>query len=139
MKNDLKITPCGAKREMRRGRPCINKISSNGYGFAGRIWIEGKDGTLFGHGRVILLERIRQYGSITGAAKSLNMSYRHAWELVDAMSGQSQTPLVEKSTGGKGGGGAVVTEAGERAIKYFWDLNERFKDFLDQEMKEFRL
>jgi len=51
--------------------------------FRGRVWIDGTEGTFIGHGRVVLLERIREYGSITQAAKSMEMSYRRAWEMVD--------------------------------------------------------
>ncbi len=114
-------------------------IKQKGYELRGRIWIEGKDGTFLGYGRVVLLERIRQYGSITEAAKSMNMSYRHAWELVESMNRQSKAPLVETATGGKGGGGARLTETGERAISEFWGLYERFKEFLKGEVKRFKI
>jgi molybdate transport system regulatory protein len=66
--------------------------------------------TFLGYGRVTLLGRIRQYGSISQTAKSMDMSYRHAWDLVDSMNRQSPEPLVETTTGGKGGGGAKITE-----------------------------
>lgn len=107
------------------------KVSSAG--FRGRIWIDGAEGTFLGYGRIVLLERIREYGSITKAAKSMEMSYRHAWELVDSMNRQAQKLLVEASTGGKGGGGAHVTEEGEKAIKLFWQFYADFHDFLKQE------
>jgi len=48
----------------------------------GHIWIEGSEGTFLGYGRIALLERIRELGSITKAAKSLEMSYRRAWILI---------------------------------------------------------
>lgn len=116
-----------------------NKKASAGYKFKGRIWIEGKDGTFLGYGRIVLLERIKKYGSITEAAKSMNMSYRHAWELVDSINRQSEKPLVETATGGRGGGGAKLTETGEKAIEAFWRFYERFKEFLKKEMKNFML
>jgi molybdate transport system regulatory protein len=47
-------------------------------GLRGRVWIDGPEGTFFGYGRAVLLERIREYGSITQAAKSMRMAYRHA-------------------------------------------------------------
>lgn len=103
------------------------------YELRGRIWIEGKDGTFLGYGRVVLLERIREYGSITMAAKSMEMSYRAAWELVESMNRQAKTPLVKTVTGGKGGGGTRLTEAGEKAIETFWNLYEKFKEFLKNE------
>jgi len=101
-----------------------------GYRLRGRFWIEGPEGTFLGYGRVVLLERIRDHGSITAAARSMKMSYRHAWTLVDSMNRQSSTAVVEKSTGGKGGGGAVLTEAGARAIEAFWAAHRDFKAFL---------
>jgi len=109
------------------------KVSS---GFRGRIWIDGKEGTFLGYGRVILLERIREYGSITQAAKSMGMSYRHAWELVASMNSQSIRPLVEAATGGRGGGGACLTEDGEKAITLFWQFYTDFQQFLKQEEKK---
>lgn len=109
------------------------------YELKGRLWIEGRDGTFLGYGRVVLLERIKQYGSISEAARSMNMSYRHAWELVESMNKQAGKILVETSTGGKGGGGARLTEAGERAIEAFWNFYNNFKKFLKQEMKGFRI
>ncbi len=107
-------------------------------GFRGRIWIDGPEGTFIGYGRVVLLERIREHGSITKAAKSMEMAYRHAWDLVDSMNRQSKKPFVEVATGGKGGGGARVTQEGEKAIKLFWKFHEDFQKFLKQEEKKLK-
>lgn len=98
----------------------------------GRIWIEGPEGTFLGYGRVVLLERVREHRSISAAARSMSMSYRHAWDLVDSMNRQSPAPLVEKSTGGRGGGGARLTAEGARAIKTFWAAYEDFQTFLEK-------
>lgn len=65
----------------------------------------------------------------------MQMSYRHAWELVDSMNAQASKPLVETATGGNGGGGALLTEEGERAIGFFWRLYADFQDFLKKEEK----
>jgi len=100
------------------------------YHLRGRVWIESDEGTFIGYGRAELLERIRDMGSISAAARSMEMSYRHAWKLVDSMNRQSVTPLVVSSTGGRGGGGAVVTDAGERAIKCFRAVWGEHKAFL---------
>ena len=104
----------------------------------GRIWIEGPEGVFIGWGRANLLERIREYGSITKAAKSLEMAYRHAWDLVDSMNRQSNLPFVEVTSGGKGGGGARVTEEGEKAIRLFRRFAEDFQTFLEREQKKLR-
>ncbi len=104
-----------------------------GYAIKGRLWIEGKSGTFIGFGRVVLLERVRRYGSITNAAKSMKISYRHAWELVDSMNSQSKKPLVKTATGGKNGGGAKLTETGHAAIVEFWTLYKKLARFLEKE------
>ncbi|BCL62401.1 hypothetical protein DGMP_30940 [Desulfomarina profundi] len=95
-----------------------------------------RDGATFlGTGRVVLLERIREHGSISRAARSMKMSYKHAWDLVDSMNRKSPDPLVITSKGGKGGGGARLTAAGEREVAAFWELQERFSAFLQAETK----
>ncbi len=108
-------------------------------GFRGRIWIDGPEGTFLGFGRVVLLERIMEHGSITKAAKSMKMSYRHAWDLVDSMNRQARSPFVELATGGKGGGGAQVTEAGRHAIKVFRQFHKDLEAFLTKEEKKLGL
>jgi len=105
----------------------------------GRIWIDGPEGTFFGQGRAVLLERIIEHGSITRAAKSMDMAYRHAWDLVDSMNRQAKEPFVEVATGGVGGGGARVTKAGERAIKTFWRFHKDLQAFLIREQKKLKL
>jgi molybdate transport system regulatory protein len=108
-------------------------------GLRGRVWIDGPEGTFIGFGRVVLLERIMEHGSITKAAKSMEMAYRHAWDLVDSMNRQSKKPLVELATGGKGGGGARVTEEGIRAIKTFRRFHDDLQTFLKREEIKLKL
>jgi molybdate transport system regulatory protein len=60
---------------------------------------------------VVLLERIDEHGSISAAARSMGMGYRHAWELVDEVNRVSPRALVEKDAGGRGGGGAYPVTA----------------------------
>jgi len=98
----------------------------------GRIWFDGKDGSSLGHGRVALMESIREHGSITRAAKALGMSYRHAWRLIDSMNKQTPHPFVITSKGGENHGGAIVTEHGERAIKLSRTLDREFREFLQK-------
>lgn len=108
-------------------------------GFHGRVWIDGPEGTFIGYGRIVLLERIIEHGSITKAAKAMKMAYRHAWDLVDSMNRQAKEPFVELATGGKGGGGARVTAAGKKAIKVFRRFHKDLQTFLKQEEKKLNL
>ena len=96
----------------------------------GHIWLEGSEGTFLGYGRIALLERIREYGSITKAAKALEMPYRKAWLLIDSMNRQVPKPYIVTSAGGKKGGGTRVTPEGEKAIAVFWKIHENFQIFL---------
>ncbi len=69
----------------------------------------------------------------------MEMSYRHAWELVDSMNRQSSKPLVEAATGGRNGGGASLTKEGERAITLFWELYADFQKYLKMQGKKTRM
>jgi molybdate transport system regulatory protein len=101
----------------------------------GHIWIETNQGHLIGPGRKKLLEAIRDCGSITLAAKSMKMSYRHAWEMINEMNTISNLPLVEKNTGGINGGGSTLTPEGEKLIAEYNKLNLAFENFKSQENK----
>lgn len=124
---------------MLRVSPRVRKSTTPKPGFRGRVWIDGPEGTFIGYGRVVLLERILEHGSITKAAKSMEMSYRRAWDLVDSINRQAKTPFVELSTGGKGGGGAVVTKDGRKAIEVFWKFHKDLQAFLKREEKKLKL
>ena len=88
------------------------------YKVKGSIWVEHNDVAFIGSGRIVLLEMIKKYGSITLAAKSIKMSYRQA--------------------GGVGGGGTKVTKEGEALIASFRDLQKRFHQFNEQESKNLK-
>lgn len=69
-----------------------------------------------GPGKIALLQAIQETGSISAAARRMNMSYRRAWMLVDTMNRCFRKPLVDASPGGKGGGGACVTDFGTTVL-----------------------
>ncbi len=108
----------------------------NDYRVAGKIWIARGKETFLGYGRIKLLERIREHGSISAAARSMGMGYRHAWRLVDSMNKAAPEALVKTVTGGAGGGGAKLTGAGERAIELFWRIYKEMEDFLENETRD---
>lgn len=113
-------------------------MSNKKYTIEVRLWIEETEGPFLGIGKIWLLENIRKTGSITNAAKEMKMAYRQAWQLVQEMNQRAESPLVEKVLGGKGGGGAKLTEAGERAIQTFYEIEKRIKDFAKQETQNLR-
>jgi molybdate transport system regulatory protein len=66
--------------------------------------------------RLALLAAVRDSGSISAAARSVGLSYKGAWQILDAMNRQSPTPLFDRSTGGAGGGGTRLTVHGEALL-----------------------
>ena len=80
------------------------------------IRIDLASGDRIGPGKIALLEAIRATGSISAAARALGMSYRRAWLLVEELNQALRQPPVAAKTGGRRGGGAVVTPAGERVV-----------------------
>lgn len=111
---------------------------SKNYTIKVRLWIEEAEGPFLGIGKIWLLENIGKTGSITNAAKEMKMAYRQAWQLVEEMNQRAESPLVEKLLGGKGGGGARLTEAGEKAIQTFYEIEKRIKDFAQKETQNLK-
>lgn len=93
------------------------------------IRIGTADGRFLGPGRVELLERIGETGSINKAAKAMKMSYKKAWEMIREMNEQCKEPLVISKSGGEDGGGTHVTEQGLLLIKQYRTLEEEVQTF----------
>ena len=81
-----------------------------------------------GPGKVDLLESIGREGSISQAARERHLSYRRAWNMVDTMNQCFKEPLVVSITGGKGGGGAQLTDVGERIIQLYRKMEKKAED-----------
>src|SRR4051812_21686508 len=79
---------------------------------APRLRIVMGEGLILGPGKVDLIEAIERSGSISAAARTMGMSYRRAWLLVDALNHMFNRPLVVAAPGGSRGGGAQVTDFG---------------------------
>ncbi len=76
-----------------------------------------------GPGKAELLEAIHKTGSIAAAGKTMNMSYRRAWLLVDVMNRSFAEPLVLAAKGGKHGGGTVLTPMGLQVLAHYRKMN----------------
>ena len=72
--------------------------------------------------RIALLQHIAEQGSITRAAKSAGLSFKAAWDAIDELNNLAQKPLVERSVGGKGGGGAKLSSEGQRVLRLYQKL-----------------
>jgi molybdate transport system regulatory protein len=80
-----------------------------------------------GPGKIRLLEMIRDTGSISAAARSLDMTFRRGWQLVETMNQLFREPVVKASVGGKAGGGASLTPFGEELIGHFREMEAAAK------------
>ncbi len=105
------------------------------YTIKSRIWIEGIDGVCLGEGRIKILNAILKEGSLSKAAKSLGMSYKKAWNLVDSMNKNANQHIVITNTGGTGGGGTKITPYGMQMIETFENINKNCWEFLDEQLK----
>ena len=85
----------------------------------GSVWLTVGGENLGGPGRIALLAQIAEQGSITHAAKAVKMSYKAAWDAIDAMNNLAGEPLVQRMAGGKGGGGTVLTQRGMQLVQNF--------------------
>lgn len=90
-----------------------------------RVRITLAPGAMIGPGKAELLERIGQTGSIAAAGRAMGMSYKRAWMLAEALNAMFREPLVASTRGGPGGGGAVLTETGQRVLALYREAAAR--------------
>lgn len=101
-------------------RPCMN------------LWIEDDGQVTLSLWRVSLLKAIEETGSISAAAKQLDVPYRRAWERLHESEERMGVELVAGQTGGRGGGGATLTRAGQEYVARF----DKFAAGLDELVEE---
>lgn len=90
-----------------------------------------------GPGKADLLRAIDDTGSISAAARQMEMSYRRAWLLVDTMNQAFKAPVVVTLTGGKAGGGAAVTEFGKEVLKRYSAMEAKASASVARELRSF--
>ena len=84
-----------------------------------RMRVTMGDVIAIGPGKIALIEAISETGSITAAAKSLDMSYRRAWLLLDELNRALKKPAVDSAKGGQHGGGSALTDTGLQLIALY--------------------
>lgn len=92
-----------------------------------RLQVMSAETSAMGPGKAAVLEAITQTGSISGAGRALNMSYKRCWALVDEMNRCWMTPLVTATRGGPAQG-ACLTEEGRLVLDAFRSLERRLSD-----------
>jgi molybdate transport system regulatory protein len=89
-------------------------------------------GARFGPGKAALLESIRETGSISAAARAMDMSYKRAWLLLDSINQAFEEPAVTAATGGHQGGGARLTDFGRDLLARYRRMEAHVRaEFVD--------
>ena len=102
----------------------------------GSLWVESNGERFFGPGPVELMERIEKTGSINQAARQMKMSYKKAWEIINALNTNAGQPYVVTQTGGTSGGGSTITIEAKAMIARYRQLREKFEAFLEKETQK---
>jgi molybdate transport system regulatory protein len=101
-----------------------------------KVWLEAQGRPVLGPGRLELLQHIDEEGSISRAARLLKMTYRKAWGQIKAMEEQLDLKLVEKQTGGPGGGGARLTPGARELLSKYFRLAQGIEEEVDRRFRE---
>jgi molybdate transport system regulatory protein len=99
-----------------------------------RLRVDFSENSAVGPGKIALLERMRETGSLSQAARELKMSYRRAWQLLDSLNQSFREPVVHTSVGGRGGGGTAITDFGIELVTAYRELE---KDIMAQATSKF--
>lgn len=106
------------------------------YRVRSKVWLEHRGKPFFGDGRYRLLLAIEATGSINAAAKQLEISYRKAWSQLKAMEEHAPFPLLQRRSGGKGGGETLLTPEARQLLGDFRQLSEQVNMAADHSFAE---
>jgi molybdate transport system regulatory protein len=100
--------------------------------WVGKLAVETDGAAFLGAKRVKLLEAVGQTGSISQAAKVVPLSYKAAWDAIDAMNNAAERPLVTRIAGGRQGGGTQLTEYGRKIVAIYRAVETEYQGALDR-------
>lgn len=112
-------------------RPMPQTKSKNA-ALKGHLVLLDDDQQSFAASQIELLTAVDACGSISAAAKQAGISYKTAWDRIDALNNMSEKPLVVRSAGGARGGGTTLTDLGKRIVEGFQALQEEHEAFVEQ-------
>lgn len=90
-----------------------------------------------GPGKARLVALIEATGSISAAAREMGMSYRRAWQLVEALNKSFTRPVIVTAVGGKRGGGATVTAFGRELVDAYRKMEEKAASAIASDLRRF--
>ena len=104
------------------------------YQIKSRFWIEADGEILLGQGRVDLLKAIEKTGSLSKAARSIGMSYKKAWTLMDQVNSRAEKQVIATVIGGSKGGGSTLTDYGRSLITTYERINLNNGGYLEEQL-----
>jgi molybdate transport system regulatory protein len=97
----------------------------------------GRRAAAMGPGKAELIERIEATGSISAAARAMDMSYRRAWQLVEALNADFRESVIETAVGGRTGGGARVTPFGRELAASYRSMEKKASSAIAADLRRF--
>lgn len=104
--------------------------------FSLKLRLHRGDDIALGPGKIELVEALQNTASISSAARSLKMSYRRAWDMIDTMNQCFEYPLVTTVTGGKGGGGVELTDLGQQVLSQYKSMEQTTIQSIEADMTQ---
>jgi molybdate transport system regulatory protein len=101
-----------------------------------KIWFEAGGALIFGNGLARLLENIARSGTLQDAAKTSDMSYRYAWNLIRMAEHHFGKVLIERHAGGQSGGSSTLSSEGMHLLNIFKQLNKEVAAFTDEKFAQ---
>ncbi|MCP3898232.1 MAG: LysR family transcriptional regulator [Desulfobacteraceae bacterium] len=112
-------------------------MKDNKHSIHTKIWIEDKQGnTVFGAGQLKILEVIDSEGSISAAAKAMNMGYRSMWGRLKKIEERTGKPVLIRKKGGAAGGNSVLTPEAKVMVEKFKKLKQKIDHNADEVFKD---
>ncbi len=91
------------------------------------LWLLFREREILIKDRIQLLSKIEETGSLSSAAKSVGLSYKSAWDTIDSLNNLAEKPLVTKATGGRAGGGSILTDYGREILRSYRTLEAEYR------------
>lgn len=98
-----------------------------------RLYLGGE--LSLGPGKIDLLRKVGECGSISAAARELGVPYKRAWLLIDTLNRGFPSPVLDTAAGGRSGGGAKLTPRGEALVAAYDALEARLNDAARKELQ----
>ncbi len=98
-----------------------------------KIWLEKRGDPIVGEGRIELLKKIKDTGSLKKASEKMNMSYRHAWGEIEKLEKRLDYKVVKPQKGGKNGGGTKLSKQGKTLVEKFNKIEKKIQKIIEKE------